>query len=149
MPIEELHVIEELYVVGYEAGADPSYPLIWGAAAVRDKRGVFNAVIGCSPYQPRANPEEWAKLMREGSATAIEIEIPVDTLKPYFVMSVRKDLAELKPYYIDPEFAFMRKVTAIGYGEKRTYYVFDSHDAVQSWLYHMNAGKYVLVPVET
>lgn len=138
------------HVVGYEGGgADKSYALIWGAAAVRDSRGVLNAALQ-SEYQPRLDPEEWAETTREGAATAIEVEIPIEKIGgPYFVADMAKEVAARAPYHIkEPDDFWMEihGIVAVGHGPTRTYYVFKSHEAVQSWIYHLNAGKNVLVP---
>lgn len=130
-------------IVGYEGGAAPGHPLVWGAAAVRDERGVFNAVLP-HKHQPRLSDEE----LREAAVTLCEVEIPIEKLGPYFVADIAKDVAAREPYFVEEDGIWpqLKKIVAIGRGPTRTYYVFESHDALQSWVYHMNAGKHVLVP---
>lgn len=131
-------------IVGYEGGAESGHPLVWGAAAVRDERGVFNAVLP-HEFQPRLDDDE----LREAAVTLCEVEIPIEKLGPYFVADLDRSAAEREPYLVEDDGLWpqIKRIVAIGRGPTRTYYVFESHDALQSWIYHMNAGKYVLVPV--
>jgi len=136
-----------LEVVGYESGATPDHPLIWGAAAVRDDRGIFNAVLSYTHGCPMSN-EDWEKTIRKGSATAIEVPIPIEEVGPYYVADVRLDLFDRAPYAVqnDPVHLMMHHMVAMGRGQTRGYFILKSHDKLQSWIYHMNAVKFMLVP---
>jgi hypothetical protein len=131
-------------VIGYEGSPVSGHPLVWGAAAVRDERGVFNAVLP-GKFQPRLDEDE----LRDAAVTLCEVEIPIEKVGPYFVADIAKDMASREPYRVEEDGIWpqLQKIVAIGHGPTRTYYVFESHEALQSWIYHMNAGKFALVPV--
>jgi hypothetical protein len=131
-----------LHVIGFEGRAPAHYPLVWGAAALRDETEVLNAVTGLR----LAGNAAWERYIEKGVVTALEIEVPVTRMRPYYVMSVLKELAEQDPYRIG-SVPRIHQVEAIGHGPSRTYLVFDSHQAVERWLYHLLAGPYRLVAV--
>lgn len=143
-----------LYVVGYEGGDEESeYPVLWGASAIRGPNGVFNAALsGPDDYcQP---DEDWRKAIRRGNATATEVPIEIDESGPFFTVSMRLDLLDREPYkhpFINHEPKFRRGATgivAVARGTTRGYYVFESHERLEFWLYHLHAGKFELVPVK-
>lgn len=132
----------DIQVVGYEGGIRESeYPLLWGAAALRDARGVYNAVLRGASLM---SLESWESCLAEGNATATEVPIPVETSDPFFVMSLRLDLMERAPYTVG-NFPEMYGIVAVAKGATRGYYVFQSHEKLTLWLYHLHAGAYELV----
>lgn len=139
-----------LEVIGYESGASPDYPLVWGAAAIRDEKGVHNAVLDPEAKGFGIDNEEWESLIRKGSVTKMEVAVPVEGPGPFFVVDLRIDLLDREPYQLHggAEFnAVHPGVVAVGRGETRGYYIFQSHDHVESWLYHLHATKFLLTPV--
>lgn len=132
-------------VIGHEGGAFSGYPMIWGASAIRVPGGIINAVTNFPPI----SESEWKKLVRKGSATEIEVPIPVTSTGPLFTVSLRLDLVRSPPYLLtgDEEWrAISPGVVGVGFGPTRAYYVFESHERLTSWLYHLHAGKFHLVP---
>lgn len=135
-----------MIIVGYEGGTSTDengkeLPLLWGAAAAKDERGVYNAVLGGGQ---RLDEEEWEEIVRDGSAakTEVPIEIPDDTEAAY-VLNIRKDLAAREPYYVEdmPE---IYGVAGVAHGTTRSYYVFQSHERLSRWLYLLHARAFVL-----
>jgi len=133
-------------VIGYEAGATPDHPVIWGAAAVRTERGIHNACLGKGSS---IDETTWKEVVKGRSATEMEVPIPVDYEGPLFVVDLWVELLDREPYKIgDDETAqLMRGIVGVGRGKTRGYYVFKSHDDVTRWLYHLHAGKFFLIPV--
>ncbi len=133
-------------VVGYE-GSSEEYPapVIWGAAAVLDSKNILtNAVSGS---QTPKGEQKLLDLVSSGGVVRTQVEIPIDTMGQYFVMDIRRDLYKQKPYDIpvSPIYGVVAKAA----GLTRSYYVFESHEHLQSWLYHTQTGHYILVPSET
>lgn len=134
-----------MQVIGYEGGFTEWLPLVWGAAAVRDERGVFNATLPLE-NQPRLTDDE----LRDAPVTLCEVEIPIDQIGPYYVADIDRKLASRAPYLVENNepWRLVKGLAAIGYGPTRTYYVFKSHDRFQQWLYLLHAGPFALVPCE-
>ena len=132
-------------VIGYEAGATPDHPVIWGAAAVRTERGIFNAVLGDNSY---TSSETWREYVKSGASTEIEVPIPVNNEGPLFVVDLWVELLDREPYRVgDDELGqLMRGIVGVGRGATRGYYVFKDHSLVTRWLYHLHAGKFILIP---
>lgn len=129
-----------LEVIGFE-GRGEGEPLLWGAAAVRTDKGIINAVLGGPPM----SEEEWQEIVNKGSATQIETPIPLKKLSPLFTMSLRLDLLKRKPYSVGnvPE---IYGVVGVSRGKIRGYYAFENHKRLTTWLYHLHAGNYELIP---
>jgi hypothetical protein len=134
-------------VVGYEGSPAQGYPLVWGSAAVHNTETgrVTNAGIGGYGM----SYDEWRRLSRSGKgATATQIKIPVDLAEDIFVADMSLELLDKEPYKLSGDLEFDRispGVIAVGRGRTRGYYVFQNHDRLKSWIYHMNAGPYKLV----
>lgn len=135
------------FVIGYEGRALP-LPLVWGAAAVRNERGVFNAVLGEGSYDTY---ERWQRKFVGSVCGATEVEIAVDTKDPFFVADLRLDLLNRDPYRVEDDKKWRRAaygIVAVGRGITRGYFVFKSHAMLERWLYHLHAGAFELVPAE-
>jgi len=133
-------------VIGYEAGATPDHPVIWGAAAIRTERGIHNACLGESSS---IDLTTWKEVVQGKSATAMEVSVPVADMGPLFVVDLWIELLDREPYKVgDDELSqLMRGIVGVGRGKTRGYYIFKSHDDVTRWLYHLHAGPYFLIPV--
>lgn len=131
-------------IIGYESGASNDHPMIWGAAALRTEEGIFNAVTGFGPM----SQEDWDKLVARGTVTQLEVPVPVKSKAQMFVIDLRLDLLDKDPYKLDGDSEWQEiepGVVGVGRGQSRGYYIFENHKRVESWLYHLHAGKYYLV----
>jgi len=132
-------------VIGYEAGATPDHPVIWGAAAVRTEKGIHNACLGSGSS---IDETTWQAVLKGHSATEMECSVFTEYDGPLFVVDLWIELLDREPYKIgDDELSqLMRGAVGVGRGETRGYYIFKSHDDVIRWLYHLHAGPYFLIP---
>jgi len=140
--------MSEFLVVGYEGGGHRRHPLTWGAAAILDPEGALhNGVL--NPNGNCGDPDGQAALakhVKDGVVGALEVPAPVAKLGPYYVADLRIDLYFKKPYQcVRPS---MLGIISTSIGTTRAYYVFESFERCESWLIHLNAGQYVLVPAQ-
>jgi len=137
------------YVIGYEGRSHHPLPLVWGAAAVRNERGVFNAVFGDGDGAIVDTYERWQRKYAGGVCQELEVPVEVTSKGPFYVVDLRLDLLDRPPYSLDSAHDWAKKVygiVAIGRGTTRGYYIFESHAMLERWLYHLHAEAFELVP---
>lgn len=137
------------FVIGYEGRAHKPFPLVWGAAAMRnDRGGVFNAVFGDTEDGVRDTYERWLEEFAGSICEKLEVEIEVTSKGPFYVADLRLDLLDRDPYSMENGRRWRRTAygcVAVARGMTRGYYVFESHAMLERWLYHLHAGAFELV----
>lgn len=105
------------FVVGYEGRSFKPLPLVWGAAAVRNERGVFNAVLsdGDGAVEPY---ERWQRKYAGGVCQELEVPVEVSSKGPFYVADLRLDLLDRKPYSLDSTHDWAKKVYDIACDSK-------------------------------
>lgn len=145
-------------VVGYEGGAHPGLPLLWGAAALRDETGVYNAVFR-GPTAPRIAYDKWLTkyvgvdekgIIGRLGGVCSKTEVPIDVTGldgAFYVVDLRIDLLDRAPYAMDSWRAKFNGCMATKRGVTRGYFILESHKMLERWLYHLHAQAFELVPV--
>lgn len=148
--------LERHKIVGYETFWDPSYPLAWGAAALRCEHGIYNA---CLPPGAYIDDEHWSTLTHNRVVTPCEEEFEVAVPlagTSHVVVSLRADLLDRKPYQLhedgEDDLDFARKlhgVVAVHKAATRGYYVFETYGQFEKWIRRLHVGPYILTEVGT